>query len=69
MKLVVFRPEKLSFTDVDVELTKKPGKGLGLSVVGRQSGKGAYVSEIVSTMIKTNSYLQTVKKEANLTQH
>lgn len=33
----------------DVELTKKPGKGLGLSIVGRKSGPGIFISDIVST--------------------
>lgn len=32
----------------DVELTKKPGKGLGLSLVGRKSGSGIFISDIVS---------------------
>lgn len=32
----------------DVELTKKPGKGLGLSIVGRKSGLGIFISDIVS---------------------
>lgn len=32
----------------DVELTKKTGKGLGLSIVGRKSGSGIFISDIVS---------------------
>lgn len=32
----------------DVELTKKPSKGLGLSIVGRKSGSGIFISDIVS---------------------
>lgn len=32
----------------DVDLTKKPGKGLGLSIVGRKSGSGIFISDIVS---------------------
>ena len=31
----------------DVKLTKKQGKGLGLSIVGKKDGTGIYVSEIV----------------------
>ncbi|KAF0754315.1 multiple PDZ domain protein-like, partial [Aphis craccivora] len=31
----------------DVELTKKPSKGLGLSIVGRKSGSGIFISDIV----------------------
>lgn len=33
----------------DVELTKKPGKGLGLSIVARKSGPGLFISDIVSS--------------------
>lgn len=32
---------------IQVKLTKKPGKGLGLSIVGKKSGNGIYISEIV----------------------
>ncbi len=31
-----------------VELNKKPGKGLGLSIVGRRNDVGVYISDIVS---------------------
>lgn len=34
---------------IDVELTKKPGKGLGLSIVGRKNGNGIFISDIVIT--------------------
>lgn len=34
----------------DVELMKKPGKGLGLSIVGRKSGSGIFISDIVSSL-------------------
>lgn len=30
-----------------MELTKKPGRGLGLSIVGRKNEPGVYVSEVV----------------------
>ncbi|KAH3892988.1 hypothetical protein DPMN_017125 [Dreissena polymorpha] len=30
-----------------VELVKKPGKGLGLSIVGKQNNVGVYISDIV----------------------
>ena len=36
------------FKDLEVELVKKPGKGLGLSLVGRRDGAGVFVSDIVS---------------------
>ncbi|XP_044265647.1 inaD-like protein isoform X2 [Tribolium madens] len=48
MKLVVYRPERLDFTKLDVELTKKPGKGMGLSVIARKSGKGVYIGDIIN---------------------
>lgn len=47
MKLIVFRPEKIEYQTIDVEFVKKPGKGLGLSIVGRKSGKGVYIAEVV----------------------
>lgn len=31
----------------EVELTKRPGRGLGLSIVGRKNEPGVYVSEVV----------------------
>lgn len=31
-----------------VELTKKPGRGLGLSIVGKRNDVGVYISDIVS---------------------
>ena len=31
-----------------VELIKKPGKGLGLSIVGKKNDVGVYISDIVS---------------------
>lgn len=35
----------------DVELVKKPGKGLGLSIVGRKAGSGIFISSIVSIVV------------------
>ena len=32
---------------IEVELVKKTGKGLGLSVVGRRDGTGVFVSDMV----------------------
>jgi len=32
---------------IDIKLVKKPGKGLGLSIVGKKNGHGIYISEIV----------------------
>lgn len=36
---------------IDVELNKKPGKGLGLSIVGRKNGPGIFISEVVSIFL------------------
>lgn len=35
------------YQDIEVELLKKPGKGLGLSVVGRRDGNGVFISDMV----------------------
>lgn len=32
---------------IDVELVKKSGKGLGLSIVGRKNGSGVFISDVV----------------------
>lgn len=52
IKMTVFREESESrqneiYDVIDVQLNKKPGKGLGLSIVGRKNGAGVFVSEIV----------------------
>lgn len=39
------------FEDINVELSKSPGKGLGLSVVGRRDGCGVFISDMVSVVI------------------
>lgn len=48
MKMIVNRPEKVEYTDVDVEYIRKPGKGLGLSLVAMKCGKGVFIGDIVS---------------------
>ncbi|KRT81283.1 PDZ domain-containing protein [Oryctes borbonicus] len=48
MKLSVYRPEKIDFQVVETEIIKKPGKGLGVSVIARKDGKGVYISEILT---------------------
>jgi multiple PDZ domain protein len=53
VKMVVFRDEASVkeediFNVMEVELTKKPGKGLGLSIVGRKNGSGVFISDVVS---------------------
>ena len=35
------------YEDIEVELAKKSGKGLGLSVVGRRDGNGVFISDMV----------------------
>ncbi|XP_039276607.1 multiple PDZ domain protein isoform X4 [Nilaparvata lugens] len=54
VKMVVYRDEVVSsgkeediLDVVEVELTKKPGKGLGLSIVGRKNGPGIFISDVV----------------------
>lgn len=46
--MTVYRPNTIEYTTIEVDLVKKPGKGLGLSVVARKSGKGVYIADIVS---------------------
>uniref|UniRef100_A0A1Y1KEW4 PDZ domain-containing protein n=1 Tax=Photinus pyralis TaxID=7054 RepID=A0A1Y1KEW4_PHOPY len=48
IKLVILRPKSAECVTIEADLARKPGKGLGLSVIGKASGKGAYVSEILS---------------------
>ncbi|KAF6216458.1 hypothetical protein GE061_000800, partial [Apolygus lucorum] len=40
-------PPKADLDIMEVEIAKKPGKGLGLSVVGMCNGEGVYISDIV----------------------
>ncbi|KAI5693089.1 hypothetical protein M8J75_008131 [Diaphorina citri] len=51
VKLVVLRDTVTKEDDllefVDVELTKKAGKGFGLSLVGRKQGPGVFISDLV----------------------
>lgn len=51
MKIIVFRPTNVEYTPIDVELVKKPGKGLGLSINGKKSGKGVFIADIVSILV------------------
>jgi len=61
VRLQIFRdPEfQLSLLDptqtyniFEVELLKKPGKGLGLSIVGRKREPGVFISEVVSVWME-----------------
>lgn len=51
--MLVYREEGQSheedaFETLDVELQKKAGRGLGLTIVGRKNGPGVFISEVVS---------------------
>ncbi|XP_018562817.1 inactivation-no-after-potential D protein isoform X2 [Anoplophora glabripennis] len=48
MKMSVYRPNNIEYSTIEVDLIKKPGKGLGLSVVARKSGKGVYIADIIT---------------------
>ena len=41
------------YQDIEVELQKKSGKGLGLSVVGRRDGTGVFISDMVGTILES----------------
>jgi len=50
--MVVFRDDGVTkeedlYEVLDVELVKKSGKGLGLSIVSRKNGSGVYISDVV----------------------
>lgn len=52
VKMVVYREEGTQkeedlYDTITVQLTKKSGKGLGLSIVGRKNGPGVFISDVV----------------------
>lgn len=52
VRIMVYRDETSLKDDdmldiIEVELLKKPGRGLGLSIVGRRNGPGVYISDVV----------------------
>ncbi|GIY00910.1 multiple PDZ domain protein [Caerostris darwini] len=52
VQMLVYREEgqgheEDALESLDVELYKKPGRGLGLSIVGRKNGPGVFISEVV----------------------
>ena len=54
--MVVYREEGTQkeedlYDVIKVQLTKKSGKGLGLSIVGRKNGPGVFISDLVSKLI------------------
>lgn len=56
MKMSIYRPNNIEYSTIEVDLIKKPGKGLGLSVVARKSGKGVYIADIVSKKFNVINY-------------
>lgn len=51
MRMVVLRPETVTFTEIEVDLVKKPGKGVGLTIMAMKPPPGVYISELVSLML------------------
>jgi hypothetical protein len=52
IKLTVFRENAETLEEdindiIEIDLFKKSGKGLGLSIVGRKNGSGVFISEVV----------------------
>ena len=62
MKIVIDPNHESSdlYQDTDVELIKKPGKGLGLSVVGRRDGNGVFISDMVCIIDSLSIYSVTI---------
>lgn len=59
--MLVYREEGQSheedaFETLDVDLQKKSGRGLGLTIVGRKNGPGVFISEVVSMFYKHLSF-------------
>lgn len=46
LQLSLLDPSQI-YNIFEVELMKKPGKGLGLSIVGRKNEPGVFISEVV----------------------
>ena len=69
VKMMVYRDETSLKDDdmldiIEVELLKKPGRGLGLSIVGRRNGPGVYISDVVSQIM--SKFLRLLWPELNL---
>jgi multiple PDZ domain protein len=56
VRILIYRDENLLlslldptqiYNTLEIELVKKPGRGLGISIVGRTNEPGVYISEIV----------------------
>lgn len=53
VQMVVFRDgsplkDEDLYDTLTVEMVKKPGRGLGFSIVGKQSGSGVFIADFVS---------------------
>ncbi|XP_050503715.1 inactivation-no-after-potential D protein isoform X2 [Diabrotica virgifera virgifera] len=48
VRLIVYRPSQSDYTSFEINLVKKPGRGLGLSVISRKYLKGIYVADIIN---------------------
>ena len=60
VKLIIHREDDEIYETLEVELLKKKDRGLGLSIVGKKSGPGVFISEVVKGMRKNialQSYL------------
>lgn len=55
--MTVLRPETVSFNEIDIDLIKKPGKGLGLGVMAKKPPPGVYISELVIKVYGRNLLL------------
>lgn len=51
---------------INVQLTKKQEKGLGLSIVGRKNGPGVFISDLVSSDILKIIWLNIYQLDENL---
>ena len=47
VRLMIHREDDEIYETLEVELHKKKDRGLGLSIVGKRSGPGVYISEVV----------------------
>ena len=62
------RDDEDDYKEEEIEVSKKPGKGFGMSIVGYAKGEGAYINEIVSvlyTIIQQTHLLQFTAKNGH----
>ena len=52
VKLIIHREDDEIYETLEVELLKKKDRGLGLSIVGKKSGPGVFISEVVKGKIQ-----------------